>query len=87
MGVVKFISVAQLRIPKSWIRPRYICLWTPKKFESYFSDRLTFSNICGKTSHRIYRLALALLSLEMLSSLSKLRNSYLMHTLLYLSEG
>ena len=43
-----------------------------KKFESYFSDRLTFSNICGVTSHRIYRLALPLLSPEMLFfSLSK----------------
>ena len=43
-----------------------------KKFESYFSDRLTFSNICGVTSHRIYRLALPLLSPEMLIfSLSK----------------
>ena len=28
-----------------------------KKFESYFSDRLTFFNICGRTSRRIYRLA------------------------------
>ena len=42
-----------------------------KKFESYFSDRLTFSNIRGRTSCRIYRLVLALLSLETLSSLSK----------------
>ena len=42
-----------------------------KKFESYFSDRLTFSNIRGRTSRRIYRLVLALLSLEALSSLSK----------------
>ena len=42
-------------------------------FESYFSDRLTFSNIHGRTSCRIYRLALPLLSPETLSSLSKLR--------------
>ena len=42
-------------------------------FESYFSDRLTFSNIRGRTSRRIYRLALPLLSPEKLSSLSKLR--------------
>ena len=42
-----------------------------KKFESEFSDRLTFSNIRGRTSRRIYRLVLALLSLETLSSLSK----------------
>ena len=51
----------------------YICLWTKKKFESYFSDRLTFSNIRGRTSHRIYRLALPLLTPETLSSLSNLR--------------
>ena len=47
----------------------YICLWS----KSYFSDRLTFSNIRGRTSHQIYRLALALLSLETLSSLNKLK--------------
>ena len=49
-----------------------VCLWI-KKIESYFSDRLTFSNIRSRTSRQIYRLALALLSLETLSSLSKLR--------------
>ena len=43
----------------------------PKKIESYFSDRLTFSNIRVGTS--LYRLALPLLSIEMLSSMSKLR--------------
>ena len=32
----------------------YVC--GQKKFESYFSDRLTFSNIRGRTSRRIYRL-------------------------------
>ena len=42
-------------------------------FLLYFSDRLTFSNIRGRTSRRIYRLALPLLSPETLSSLSKLR--------------
>ena len=42
-----------------------------KKFESYFSDRLTFSNIRGRTSRLIYRLVLALISIETLSSLSK----------------
>ena len=42
-------------------------------FESYFSDRLAFSNICGRTSRRIYRLALPLLSPEMLSLSSKSR--------------
>ena len=47
----------------------YVC--GQKKFESYFSDRLTFSNIRGRTSRRIYRLVLTLLSLETLSSLSK----------------
>ena len=49
-----------------------ICLWT-KNIESYFSDQLNFSNTRSRTSRQIYRLALALLSLEMLSSLSKLR--------------
>ena len=37
-----------------------ICLWTKKNFESYFSDQLTFSNIHGRTSRRIYRLTLPL---------------------------
>ena len=32
-----------------------ICLWTKKIFESYFSDRLTFSNIRSRTSRQIYR--------------------------------
>ena len=49
----------------------YICLWMKKKFESYFRDRLTFSNICSRTSRRIYRLALLLRAPETLSSLSK----------------
>ena len=53
----------------------YICLWTKKKFESYFRNRLTFSNIRSRTSHRIYRLALPLRTPEMLSSLSKSRIS------------
>ena len=38
----------------------YICLWSKKIFESYFRDRLTFSNIDSRTSRRIYRLALLL---------------------------
>ena len=42
-------------------------------FESYFSCRLTFSNICSRTSCRIYRLALPLLVPEILSSSSKSR--------------
>ena len=46
-----------------------------KNFDLYFSDRLTFSNICSRTSRRIYRLALPLQFSEMLSSLSKSRIS------------
>ena len=53
----------------------YTCIYVcdQKKIESYFNDRLTFSNIRGRTSRRIYRLALPLLSPEMLSSSSKSR--------------
>ena len=65
----------------------YIYVCRPKKFESYFSDRLTFSNIRGRNSHQIYRLARPLLSPEILSSLSKLRIFFLMRTMLYLFEG
>ena len=46
-----------------------------KKFESYFRDRFTFSNIRSRTSRRIYRLALPLCAPETLSSLSKSRIS------------
>ena len=46
-----------------------------KKFESYFRDRLTFSNIDSRTSRQIYRLALLLRAPETLSSLSKSRIS------------
>ena len=53
----------------------YICLWSKKKFESYFRDRLTFSNVDSRTSRRIYRLALLLSAPETLSSLSKSRIS------------
>ena len=53
----------------------YICLWSKKKFESYFRDRLTFSNVDSRTSRRIYRLALLLRAPETLSSLSKSRTS------------
>ena len=37
----------------------FICIYVcgPEIFESYFSDRLTFSNIRGTTSRRIYRLS------------------------------
>ena len=52
-----------------------LCLWTKKIFESYFRDRLTFSNIDSRTSRRIYRLALLLRAPETLSSLSKSRIS------------
>ena len=53
----------------------YICLWSKKNFESYFRDRLTFSNVDSRTSRRIYRLALLLRAPETLSSLSKSRIS------------
>ena len=53
----------------------YIYLWSKKKVESYFRDRLTFSNIDSRTSRRIYRLALLLRAPETLSSLSKSRIS------------
>ena len=46
-----------------------------KKFESYFRDRLTFSNVDSRTSRPIYRLALLLHTPETLSSLSKSRIS------------
>ena len=39
----------------------YTCLLTTNILDSYFSDRLTFSKICGRTSRRIYRLALSFL--------------------------
>ena len=58
-----------------WCPYIYICLWTKKIFESYFRNRLTFSNIRSRTSRRIYRLALPLRTPEMLSSLSKSRIS------------
>ena len=51
----------------------YICLWSKKKIESYFRDRLTFSNVDSRTSRRIYRLALLLRAPETLSLLSKSR--------------
>ena len=57
-------------------------------FKSYFSDRLTFSNIRGRTSRQIYRLVLALLSLETLSSLSKYRIFvFNVHLTLYFVQG
>ena len=62
-----------------------IYLWTKKKIESYFSNRLTFSNIRSRT--RIYRLALPLHAPETLSSLSKSRISIVNAHLALLSEG
>ena len=53
----------------------FICLWTKKIFESYFRDRLTFSNIRSRAARRIYRLGLILRAPETLSSLSKSRIS------------
>ena len=47
----------------------YMFVDNKNKFESYFSDRLTFSNIRDRTSRRIYRLVLALLSLETLKDI------------------
>ena len=61
---------------------RYICLWTKRFFELYFSHQLTFSNIRGRTSRQIYRLALPLLSPEKFSSSSNQGFSYIMCTLL-----
>ena len=55
----------------------YIMSVVEKIFESYFRDRLTFSNIDSRTSRRIYRLALLLRAPETLSSLSKSRISIL----------
>ena len=46
-----------------------------KILESYFRDRLTFSNIRSRTSRRIYRLALPQRASEPLSSFSKSRIS------------
>ena len=53
----------------------YMSVVEKKKIESYFRDRLTFSNVDSRTSRRIYRLALLLRAPEMLSSLSKSRIS------------
>ena len=67
----------------------YIYVCGPKKnFESYFSGRLTFSNIRGRTSCPIYRLVLPLLFPETLSSLSKLRIFlFNVHLALFVREG
>ena len=57
------------------IKNIYIMSVVEKKIESYFRDRLTFSNIDSRTSRRIYRLALLLRAPETLSWLSKSRIS------------
>ena len=53
----------------------YIAMYTyvfgDKKIESYFSDRLPFTNICCGTSRQINRLVSPLSTPETLSSLSK----------------
>ena len=50
----------------------YIYMFVDKKiFEPYFSDRLTFSNICSRASRKIYRIAVLLCAPETLSSMSK----------------
>ena len=49
----------------------YVCLW-PKNFESYFSDPLTFSNLRGRTSHRIWHSSTTVFSRNVVL-LSKLR--------------
>ena len=48
-------------------------MFVNKKIESYVNNRLTFLNIHGRTSRRIYRLALLLRTPETLSSSSKSR--------------
>ena len=53
-----------------------------KKIESHFSDRLKISNIRGRTSRQIYRLALPLLSPEHFPCPVNQGFSYLLRTLL-----
>ena len=66
----------------------YVYVWGPNIFNrTYFSDRLAFSNIRSRTSHRIYRLALPLRAPETPSSLSKSRISLFNAHLALLSEG
>ena len=57
VGAVLFLPTTRMRDQGLCDR---VCLWTQKIFESYFSDRLTFSNIRSRTSRQIYRLALSL---------------------------
>ena len=67
----------------------YIRLWTKKKcfHRTLAIDSLFQTNIRGRTSRQMYRLALLLLSPETLSSLSKIRIFIFNSHLLYLSEG
>ena len=95
----RFESIAIIFYPHSWLcdwgwcvhiiyEGMYVyilCLWTNKNFESYFSDRLNFSNIRDRTSLRIYRLHPPLIAPETHSLSSKSRIFLLMCTLLYLS--
>ena len=80
MGVISFVTPHAQR-ERGKVIDRvvhiyiYIYVWSKKKFESYFRDRLTFSNVNSRTSRRIYRLALLLRAPETLSSLSKSRIS------------
>ena len=80
MGCGSFVVVITPHTQREWGKVIgvgvhvYVC-GPRKKIESYFSDRLTFSNICGRTSRRIYRLALPLRILETLCSLNKSRIS------------
>ena len=70
-----FTPHAQRERGKVIDRGVHIYVLVEKKFESYFRDRLTFSNVESRTSRRIYRLALLLRAPETLSSLSKSRIS------------
>ena len=63
-------------VSRAYVINIYIYMSVVEKiFESYFRDRLTFSNVDSRTSRRIYRLALLLRTPETLSSLSKSRIS------------
>ena len=79
--LIKILSIGSFlphtRMREQGLYDRVWCpyMWTKKRFESYFSDRITFSNIRRSTSPRIYRLALPLRAPETLSSLSKSRIS------------
>ena len=82
-GTVTFMLIAHVQRKRGkviGVGVHYVCMCLyaceQKKFESYFSDRLTFSNIRSSTSCRIYILALKLLSLETLSLLSNYKISF-----------